>query len=97
MIYITIGLGILFLISVYTSINLLIKIEKMEDAMIEQNKVMLSIDTNIKEAKKFIDSVDERGIFQADDEVGTFFGYLQEIQKTLNQYALNDDGTEEKE
>jgi len=97
MIYLTIILGILFLITTYSSINLLIKIEKMEDAMIEQNKTMLSIDSNIKEAKKFIDTVDEKGIFQADDEVGTFFGYLQEIQKTLNQYALNNDGTEKKE
>jgi len=79
----------------YSTINLLLKVEKLEDQMIEQNKVMLSIVKNIEEAREFINKVDERGIFQSDDEVGTFFGYLKEIQSTLDQYAISN-GQEEK-
>lgn len=85
------------LLFLYSTINLLFKVEKLEDQMINQNKVMLNIDKNIKEARDFINSVDERGIFQSDDEVGTFFGYLQDIQNTLDQYSLQENAEKTKE
>ena len=84
---------ILTLLLLFLVFNLLRKSERYED-MIEdqndlldsQNKTLLNIFNQLKESRDFINNVDERGIFQSDDEVGTFFGYLKEIQNSLESF-----------
>ena len=42
--------------------------------------------------------LDEKGVFQSDDEVGYFFDKLKEIQKELDTYMLPENyGKEEKQ
>jgi hypothetical protein len=39
----------------------------------------------------YIDKLDEKGIFRADDEVGVFFNFMKEIQENINTFRLPDD------
>jgi len=84
------------------TVNLLRKSERYED-MIEdqnqllnnQNQTLLNIFNSLKESRDFINKVDDQGIFQSDDEVGTFFGYLKDIQTTLDSYFTDNNNNAE--
>ena len=41
--------------------------------------------------------LDSKGIYQADDEVGTFFEAIKVIQENLNLYAQEVENAEKKE
>ena len=77
---------ILFL--AYIVRNLMIKVEKYEDVTIDQTKYLQSISNIINESNKKLNKLDERGVFQSDDEVGFFFKEIKTIQKDLNRYML---------
>jgi len=77
---------ILFL--AYIVRNLMIKVEKYEDVTIDQTKYLQNISNIIKESNKKLNKLDERGVFQSDDEVGFFFKEIKTIQKDLNRYML---------
>ena len=68
--------------------NMLIKIEKYEDAVQDQAKYLQNISNIIYEGSKHLNTLDQKGLFQADDELGEFFKQMKEIQKELNQYML---------
>ncbi len=40
----------------------------------------------VEQSDKMLSEMDKRGIFKSDDEVGTFFNTVMEIQKLLNQF-----------
>ena len=43
-------------------------------------------------------NLDEKGVFQSDDEVGEFFNQMKAVQDELNRYMLPDNyGKEESE
>jgi CHASE3 domain sensor protein len=52
--------------------NLLIKVEKYEDITVDQTNYLQNISDLIKDSQKHLQSLDERGVFQSDDEVGYF-------------------------
>lgn len=79
--------GIFLCIFLYTTFNLLKKVEILEDSLQQQNQIFLSIEREIIESRKYINTLDERGIFQADDEVGVFFSAMKQIQNTLDNYT----------
>ena len=81
-------LGSLSLTFIFISFNLLRKVEKLEDVILDQQKYMQQISDLVNESDNLIKTVDERGTFQGDDEVGAFFQYLKSIQETLNTYSL---------
>jgi hypothetical protein len=66
----------------------MIKVEKYEDVTIDQTKYLQNISNIIKESNKKLNKLDERGVFQSDDEVGFFFKEIKTIQKDLNRYML---------
>ena len=68
--------------------NLLIKVEKYEDITVDQTEYLQTISNLIKDSQKHLNSLDERGVFQSDDEVGYFFEQMNEVQKELNRYML---------
>lgn len=68
--------------------NLLIKVEKYEDITADQTKYLQNISNLIVESQKHLRSMDERGILQADDEIGYFFEQMKKVQEELDRYML---------
>ena len=64
------------------------KNNKLEKALIEQQQYIDAISIVIEDSANTIQELDNRGAFEADDEVGTFFRNLKEIQTVLNQFNI---------
>ena len=73
----------LILIAGYLLIS---KNNKLEKALISQQQYIDAISIIIEDSNTTIQELDSRGAFEADDEVGTFFRNLKEIQSILNQF-----------
>jgi len=80
--------GFLLGLSLVGIVNLLKALEKHEDMVELQSNYLLSISKLIAESKEYLQTLDERGIFQSDDEVGTFFQAMKDVQEELNKYVL---------
>jgi Na+-transporting NADH:ubiquinone oxidoreductase subunit NqrC len=59
---------------------------KLEKTLVDQQQYIDAISIVIEDSAKTIQELDSRGAFEADDEVGTFFRSLKEIQTVLNQF-----------
>ena len=78
--------------------NLLLKLEKYEDAVFIQTQRLQNISNTILESKQHLQNLDEKGVFQSDDEVGEFFNQMQQVQDELNAYIIDiDDAEKEKQ
>lgn len=58
----------------------------LEKAVIEQQQYIDAISIIIDDSKRQLEELDQLGAFKADDEVGTFFNNLKEIQENLNRF-----------
>ena len=65
---------------------LISKNSKLEKALVEQQRYIDAISIVIENSANTIQELDNRGAFEADDEIGTFFKGLKEIQDVLNQF-----------
>ena len=72
----------------YITYNLLRKVEKYEDVVRDQVSYLQNISNTIGESKQHLQNLDERGVFQSDDEVGEFFNQMKSVQEQLNNYML---------
>ena len=81
-------LVVIVLIFSYIIRNLLVKVEKYEDAVSAQTRYLQNISNLIGDSQKHLNSLDEKGVFQADDEVGYFFDQMKNVQKELDRYML---------
>lgn len=94
-------IGVLVAISgtlVYIIRNLMVKVEKYEDVTVDQTQYLQNISNIIGESNKHLQNLDEKGVFQSDDEVGEFFNQMKAVQDELNRYMLpNNYGKEESE
>ena len=81
-------LVVLILIFSYIIRNLTVKVEKYEDAISDQTKYLQNISDLIVDSQKHLNSLDEKGVFQSDDEVGYFFDQMKNVQKELDRYML---------
>ena len=79
-------LAIVVVILGYTTINLLLKIEKSEDIIESQQKYISLISEVIKNSEKRLQEIDEKEVFKSDDEIGWFFNEVKKIQNILSQY-----------
>ena len=70
--------------------NLLVKVERYEDITVDQAIYLQNISDSIKDSQKHLQSLDEKGVFQSDDEVGYFFEQMKNVQKELDLYMLPD-------
>ena len=77
--------------------NLLIKVEKYEDVTVDQTKYLQNISDLIRDSQKHLKSMDERGILQADDEIGYFFEQMKKVQEELDKYMLPENYGKKKE
>jgi|TARA_R110000744_G_scaffold286498_1_gene397816 hypothetical protein len=82
---------------IYTSRNLLKKNEKQEDVMAEYLLYMDRLSKTIEYAQEALTKLDTRGIFEADDEIGWFFGTVKQLQGMLNKFKLIDEDGASKE
>jgi len=67
---------------------LISKNNKLEKALISQQQYIDAISIMIEDSNTTIQELDNRGAFEADDEVGTFFKNIKEIQTVLNQFNI---------
>jgi hypothetical protein len=62
------------------------KNNKLEKILVDQQQYIDAISIVIQDSENTIKELDNRGAFEADDEVGTFFRGIKEIQNVLNQF-----------
>ena len=77
-------IGILIALLIVASFairNLTKKNEELEDFIAKQSEAIDRCDLRLK-------SIDDRGSFIADDEVGWFFREVKKIQEALNEFRL---------
>lgn len=82
---------VLVLVLLYVVFNLYRKVTKQEDILEYQVGYLRKVSYLIQESKVYIQQLDESGAFQADDELGTFFNFMKEIQDTISTYRLPQD------
>ena len=91
-------LVVICIILLYIIRNLLIKNEKYEDVVQDQVQYLQNISNAVYEGQKHLKNLDERGVFQSDDEVGYFFEQMKYVQDELNRYMLPENyGKKEKQ
>jgi predicted PurR-regulated permease PerM len=73
---------------VYIIRNLMIKVEKYEDVTGDQTQYLQNVSNIIRESQQHLQNLDEKGVFQSDDEVGEFFNQMKAVQDELNRYML---------
>ena len=88
MLLVTIILSILLIALLIALRNLVVKVERYEDITVDQTNYLQNISDLIKDSQKHLQSLDERGVFQSDDEVGYFFEQMKSVQKELDRYML---------
>ena len=72
------------------------KTEKYEDVVLDQTKYLQNISNTIGKSQNHLTSLDDRGVFESDDEVGEFFRAMKEIQQELDTYMLPENYGKEK-
>ena len=83
-------------ILLYIVRNLLIKNENYEDVVQDQVQYLQNISNALGEGQKHLKNLDEKGVFQSDDEVGYFFEQMKYVQDELNRYMLPENYGKEK-
>ena len=89
MIYALLVLGIL--ICIYVIWNLNKKLIKAEEIIENQIDYLRKVSLTIQESNLYINQLDEKGHLRADDEIGTFFDFMKEIQDIINSFRLPQD------
>jgi hypothetical protein len=79
-------LGLLVVILGYTTFNLLRKNEQAEDIIVSYFEYFNLFKETIESSDKRLKEIDERGIFESDDEIGWFFKELKKIQSQISQF-----------
>jgi len=74
-------LSALLIVAGFAIRNLIKKNEILEDFIAKQSEAIDSCDRRLK-------TVDDKGFFVADDEIGWFFTEVKKIQEALNEFRL---------
>ena len=82
-------LGILVVILGFTTFNLLRKVEKVEDIILQYDRYISEFNTQIEASEKRLNEVDAKGMFKSDDEIGWFFEQIKVIQNGISQFKIN--------
>lgn len=81
-------LSVTVLALTYVVFNLNRKVVKQEDIIEYQIDYLRKVSFLIQESKIYVEQLDEKGVFRSDDEIGTFFNFMKEIQDTINTFQL---------
>jgi len=74
-------LSALLIVAGFAIYNLIRKNEVLEDFIAKQSEAIDACDRRLK-------TIDDRGSFIADDEIGWFFTEVKKIQEALNEFRL---------
>ena len=81
-------LSVLVIILGFTTINLLRKNEKAEDIVVGYLQYLDQFSRIIEASSKKLKEVDNRRIFEKDDDVGIIFESILKIQEILNEFNV---------
>jgi len=62
----------------------------------DQVQYLQNVSDTVRESKQHLQTLDEKGVFQSDDEVGEFFNQMKEVQNELDRYMLPENYGKEK-
>lgn len=79
---------LVILVCIYIIWNLNKKLLKAEDIIENQIDYLRKVSLTIQESNVYINQLDEKGHLRADDEIGTFFDFMKEIQDVINSFRL---------
>lgn len=82
-------LGVSVVILGFTTWNLLRKVEKTEDIIINYNTYIEEYSKQLDIADKRLKQIDEKNLFKSDDEIGWFFDNLKRLQNDLSKFKNN--------
>ena len=88
MITLSIILTVVVITSFFIIRNLVLKNEKLEDIQTEYENFITKQSEAIIACDQRLKKVDEKGIFQSDDEIGWMFKEILKIQEALNEFTL---------
>ena len=77
---------VLTLILGYTTWVQFIKVESYEDLLEKQRNWIEEFISKIDEMTQTLNEIDSKGTFEADDEVGTFFKSLKDLQSRIDNF-----------
>jgi len=78
-------------ISFYIVINMLRKHDKLEDIILEQEDIIISLYKRFDDTYNQMKTADQRGAFESDDEVGQVFSQLKGIVEDLKNDLEKED------
>ena len=78
-------LSVLLVISLYVLVNLMLKVEKLEDVASEYMEDYTKLSNDVKKVSSIITQADVRGSFAADDEIGEAFKTIKQAVKELEE------------
>ena len=81
-------LSVLVVILGYTTFNLLRKNEKQEDVLVSYMEYLDKFSRIIEASDKKLKEVDNKRIFEKDDEVGFIYEGIKKIQGILNEFNV---------
>ena len=94
--WLVILLGILLGISVFVNINILKKLEnseiQYESDIVVANTTLSELYARIKFIRDQLKQLDDRGSFEADDEIGFFFTEVKKLETLLEEFLPENDG-----
>ena len=76
-------LGFVIIVLGFTTWNLLMKNEKAEDLINEQDILINDLTSSVIKIDEVITQLDSSGAFKNDDEIGTFFEQIKSMRDTL--------------
>ena len=79
-------LSVLVVILGFTTFNLLMKNEQVEDIIMSQDTFISKFMDTVNKADAKLKQIDHKGSFESDDEIGFFFKEVKNIQATLNEF-----------
>tara|TARA_R100001443_G_scaffold110995_3_gene123444 strand:- start:1091 stop:1369 length:279 start_codon:yes stop_codon:yes gene_type:complete len=82
-------LGFTVVILGFTTFNLLNKNEKAEDVIVSYQEHINNLNEEIIKSEKRLNEIDQRGIFQSDDEIGWFFNEVKKIKRNLAKFKVD--------
>ena len=82
-------LSVLVVILGFTTFNLLKKNEKQEDILAGYQNYLDSLSRIVEFADEKIKTIDSKGIFKTDDEVGFMYEEIKNLQKILSNFRID--------
>ena len=82
-------LGVLVVVLIFTTVNLLRKNEKQEDILAGYIIYLDQISKIIEFSDEKLKKIDEKEIFKSDDEIGFMFEQVKQLQEVLSKFRID--------